>query len=465
MRKVWKKKIKDFLNLMEEAHNEIEKEVEKRNGAMVQELLGQCQEGAIRIGDLIESSEEGETKAIELLEEYCELVYTVHQNMLEGGHPKGGKFCKDLRVVLKRVQERIDSLKIRIEAVFLPYKAAMWDSLESVWKEAEADPDCDAYVVPIPYYDRNPDGSFGEKHDESGLYPEYVPIVKYDAYDFAFHKPDIIFIHNPYDGGNYVTSVHPFFYSSNLKKYTDCLVYIPYFIKDEMVFENLQGTKKIEDYCMVPGVVNADKVIVQSKEMKKAYIDILTGYTGRNTFDYWERKIAGLGSPKLEKVRNTGKKDICIPAQWADIMKKRGGKVVLYNTHLNLLMERNYKYFIPKLRETLDYFKSRDDILLLWRPHPLSLAAAESMNPCAADIYRSIVKAYREEGWGIYDDTPDLGRAIALSDAYYGSISSVLTLYKETGKPILIHKIDIAEEKYGDDLCNHRVDRGGRIMW
>ena len=38
---------------------------------MVQELLGQCQEGAIRIGDLIESSEEGETKTIELLEEYC----------------------------------------------------------------------------------------------------------------------------------------------------------------------------------------------------------------------------------------------------------------------------------------------------------------------------------------------------------------------------------------------------------
>ncbi len=74
--------------------------------------------------------------------------------------------------------------------------------------------------------------------------------------------------------------------------------------------QKVQETKKIEDYCMVPGVVNADKVIVQSREMKKVYIDILTGYTGRNTFDYWERKIAGLGSPKLEKVRNTSKKDI-----------------------------------------------------------------------------------------------------------------------------------------------------------
>ena len=101
-------------------------------------------------------------------------------------------------------------------------------------------------------------------------------------------------------------------------------------------------------------MLNADKVIVQPREMKKVYIDILTGYTGRNTFDYWERKIAGLGSPKLEKVRNTGKKDICIPAQWADIMKKRSGKVVLYKTHLNWLRERNYKYFLPKLRETFD---------------------------------------------------------------------------------------------------------------
>ena len=52
------------------------------------------------------------------------------------------------------------------EAVFLPYKASMWDSLESVWRAAWEDPDCDAYVIPIPYYDRNPDRSLGELHYE-----------------------------------------------------------------------------------------------------------------------------------------------------------------------------------------------------------------------------------------------------------------------------------------------------------
>ena len=47
-------------------------------------------------------------------------------------------------------------IKVWMEAIFLPYKASMWDSLESVWKAADADPECDAYVIPIPYYDKNP---------------------------------------------------------------------------------------------------------------------------------------------------------------------------------------------------------------------------------------------------------------------------------------------------------------------
>ena len=39
----------------------------------------------------------------------------------------------------------------------------------------------------------------------------------------------ISYIHNPYDNWNYVTSIDPAFYSWELKKYTDCLVYIPYY--------------------------------------------------------------------------------------------------------------------------------------------------------------------------------------------------------------------------------------------
>jgi hypothetical protein len=57
-------------------------------------------------------------------------------------------------------------IPVKLETVFLPYKASMWDSLESVWRKADADPSCDAYVIPIPYFDRNPDGSAKEEHYE-----------------------------------------------------------------------------------------------------------------------------------------------------------------------------------------------------------------------------------------------------------------------------------------------------------
>ena len=47
--------------------------------------------------------------------------------------------------------------------VFLPYKASMWDCMESVWRAAVEDEEhCKVYVVPIPYADLNPDHSVKE---------------------------------------------------------------------------------------------------------------------------------------------------------------------------------------------------------------------------------------------------------------------------------------------------------------
>ncbi len=55
-----------------------------------------------------------------------------------------------------------------------------------------------------------------------------------EAYRFEERRPDEIYIHNGYDNWNLVTSVHPRFYSENLKQYTDKLVYIPYFIMGDI---------------------------------------------------------------------------------------------------------------------------------------------------------------------------------------------------------------------------------------
>ena len=55
------------------------------------------------------------------------------------------------------------------------------------------------------------------------------------------------------------------------------------------------------------------------------------------------------------------------------------------------------------------------------------------------------MEQYREEGWGIYDDTPDMDRAVAISDGYYGDASSIVQLCQEAGKPVMIQDVEVLE--------------------
>ena len=71
------------------------------------------------------------------------------------------------------------------------------------------------------------------------------------------------------------------------------------------------------------------------------------------------------------------------------------------------------------------------------------MATMQSMRPDKLAAYQQTIADYQAAGYGIYDDTADLHRAIALSDAYYGDWSSVVSLYEKTGKPILIQNADI----------------------
>ena len=325
----------------------------------------------------------------------------------------------------------------------------MWDSLESVWKAADEDENTDAYVIPIPYYDKNPDGSFREEHYEGDLYPDYVPITKYDEYDFEGRRPDMIYIHNPYDNNNYVTSVHPFFYSGNLKKFTDKLVYIPYFVLGEIDPENADAVEGIKHFCITQGVINADKVVVQSEDMKKIYVNVLTDFmkehTGEDTRKYWEEKILGLGSPKLDKVLSTRKEDVVVPAEWLKVIEKPDGswkKIIFYNTSVQALLEHNEK-MNRKIKDVLRVFKeNQEEVALLWRPHPLIEATIKSVRVRLWEEYKEIVDTYRAEGWGIYDDTADLDRAIAVSDGYYGDGSSVVKLFQELKKVVIIQYVN-----------------------
>ncbi len=441
MGRLKKKDLLDTIKLLEAVNGAL---ATHKCGPVINEMPGLCQEAAVIIGEYLETAytgaaEQTAKRLVRLLEDYCENLYRVSVELSQGG--VSDRLGQEMSGQLSRLYSGIEKElpPDKKEIVFLPYKASMWDSLESVWKAATADETADVYVVPVPYYDKNPDGSFHTMHYEGDQYPEYVPVTSYWEYDFAERRPDIVFIHNPYDNYNYVTSVDPFYYAKNLKQYTDKLIYIPYFILKEMNADDPQAVDCVANFCTCPGVFNADKVIVQSEEMRRIYIKALTGIDGNQK--YWENKVLGSGSPKMDKVAVIRKEDTDVPEQWLNIIRKENGgwkKIVLYNTSISALLLYNNQMLI-KIRNVLRVMKEqRNEIALLWRPHPLIEATINSMRPQLWSLYEEIVNQFRKEQWGIYDDTAELERAIALSDVYYGDTSSVVQLCRNAGMPVMI---------------------------
>lgn len=452
MRKKQKQQILELLKTVDAAHGAVREAAAKGNIQETRSLLAQCQEAAIVVGKIIEQSEGEEHAAVACLEEYCETVFDIYEKSGSGVYIAGGAYERLNRLLVKAEDTIKNEIHIRKEAAFFPYKASMWDSLESVYFAAKADPECDAYCVPIPYFDLNPDGSFGAMHYEGREYPEGIEITDWQTYNFEERMPDEIYIHNGYDNCNLVTSVHPRFYSSNLKKYTDKLVYIPYFILGEIEPDNQEAIDQMKHFIWQPGVIFADRVIVQSEKMKQIYVNeylkaakesgLQGGHVDRR---YLERKISGVGSPKFDRVQRIKKEDLEIPEEWRKIIRKANGtdkKIVFYNTSITALLEHGEK-MLRKMERVFEIFREyKEDIALLWRPHPLIPATIRAMRPHLWAEYSQIVEIYRREGWGIYDDTADIDRAVILSDAYYGDWSSVVQLCQKRVMPIMIQNMD-----------------------
>lgn len=391
-------------------------------------LYADCQNGCLALGEYIESIEGEGTQTVAALETYAELLFKAHQAEI-------GESILNIHL------DKIDAIvkeelgPKRIEVAFLAYKASMSDSIESIYFAAKADPDCDAYWIPVPYFDRNSDGTFGEMHFEGAdFYGEEFDCTDWREYDIEARHPDIIFTYNPYDAENYLTSVHPSFYCQRLRDLTECLIYVPYYVVTDNVTESL---------CALAGCVFAHKVIVQSEKVRNTYIRTLRRHYG-NKLGRLEDKIIALGSPKFDKVINTKREDCSIPKEWQALIGTR--KVLLYNTNISAILAGDEQY-LKKLRAALNLFSSFPEVALWWRPHPLNEVTYRAMRPELLNEYMQIVAQFRREGWGIYDDTPDVHRAIACSDAYYGDDSSLVAMCLAIGKPVLISDIEILDDR------------------
>ncbi|MDR2648923.1 MAG: hypothetical protein LBB94_04300 [Clostridiales bacterium] len=304
----------------------------------------------------------------------------------------------------------------KVEIAFFPYKASMWDCMESIWLAAKDDPACHVSVVPIPYFDRARDGGAAAIHYEADLMPEYVQITKYVDYDLSVIKPDVAYIHSVYDDHNRVTSVHPHYYTRELKKYIKTLVYVPYYGG---------GAPSVpKNFADITAMSAVDIAIADNEAHRLEYL------TSSPRAD-----IAALGAPKADKILSLEKRP------------PNPRKVFLLNTSIASLIKYGVSYF-RKISDLFAYAERRG-VSILWRPHPLTEATVNAMLPELARLYELLKQRIRQ--FGVLDESPDMYPAIAASDAYVGDgNSSLVYLYSITGKPLFIMDFSLPFEPSPD---------------
>ena len=414
----------ELLNTMEELHGVIveEKDPEKRL-----EYLTDCQNGALFIGNALEQDQSAFPELYEKtgdivsgLEEYCEKIYETSQMEALPSEQMGV-----LNSIINMIRNQIEELPLRIKVAFFPYKAEMWDSLESIYLAAKADPKCDAKVVPVPYQEYQKETNTWENRYEGGRFGD-TEVTFYGDYDPETERPDVAYIHYPYDDQNFVTRLREQYYSRNLKKAVRKLVYVPYYVT---------GGKMAREHLFLPVYEYADYIILQSQQMK----DSCKG------MPYYD-KILPLGSPKLDSVIRKCKEGGKVPVEWAKFIG--GRRTLMLNTSLNQFLADN-ELSLMKMEHIWDYFREHREIVLIWRPHPLLKSTIKSMRPELLERYEALEKRFVEDKIGIYDTTPDMENTVAIADGYIGSgASSVLTLFSVTGKPIFIMDANIT-----GDIC------------
>lgn len=407
----------------------------------------EAQQLALDLGNLIEQVKGEGTETVRNLENYCEGLFMVYQAaMMPVNGEKEQLYCQ-LEEACNAVCESIEvEILRRKEIVFLPFKAQTWEAFDPIWREAAADQNCDVYVIPIPYYYKKYDNTLYDMQYHPQDYPKEVFITPYDAFDFGLHHPEVVYIQNPYDEWNPSTSVHPFFYSENLLKYTDKLVYIPYFLLEEFTKECEREYSNMQYYCTVPGVVNADEVILQSENMRSVYIEKLVEFAGEDTRPLWERKIKGTGSPIMDARERCRQGGAAVPQEWERCLyqsDRQRKKVILYGIGGSTLMEYGFR-FLEKLRRVFAIFgEKKEEILPVFYPHPQIQEITLAGRPEIWEDYEKLIEKYRKEDWIFFATESEIEKLMQIADAYYGDGSRIALQMREEGKPVMLQDVRI----------------------
>ena len=406
----------------------------------VLDLLSASQQLAIDLGNMLEQFLGEGCSIIPLLEQYCEELFVIYEHIMADGDgitdvnnisiANYAATVDSIDVLQKEITDDLNQNVFgRKTVLFLPVLAKDWNGLCRLWQKYVNDPRCDVYVVPLPYYYKDYDGSPKKICCETSDFPENVQTLDYNALTQEYLEmlhPEIIVMQNPYDSWNPAISVPEMFYSVNLRKYTDELVYVPPFAVDDYSKSNEREYFNMRYYVTMPGVVYADKVMVQSDNIRQVYIKRLSEFAGEETKAVWEKSVVVYELSDAEHEKNIfGKVCVGEKLRTSDSKKK-----ILYGISLGAYLEET-ESARAKIESNLQIFNEcREQVELTIALFPDS----EDSNP-VRECLAHISKHYPE----VITDMIDAAECcIENYDAYYGDAMPLVMGFGEYEKPVMI---------------------------
>jgi len=381
------------------------------NAEQVLDLLAASQQLAVDLGNMLEQFLGENCSVIPLLEQYCEEIYKVYVKVSGRESDEAASENRNIAEVLADSCEGLDRLLDAIgddlrrnayerkTVLFLPVFAKDWDSMRNLWQQYEKDPLCDVYVATLPYYYKDYDGSPASVCYEAEMFPEELEISDYNLLTPEYLEmlhPDVIVMQNSYDSWNPAFSVPETFYSLNLRKYTDELVYISPFTVEEYTKSNEREYSNMRYYVTMPGVVYADRILVQSEALKQIYIERLTEFAGEATRNVWEKRVQVIEAVKGACTAECDcQNDSVVPSKKKLLYVISDGA---YMTDIELSqakIERNMQLF--------DECKEQIEVTTVRFPQ-------EEYANCHAEDF----------------------------DAYYGDVTPLVMEFRDAGKPVMV---------------------------
>lgn len=430
-----KKNILDLLDTVVEMVHAVER---LRNQ---KDAVADCLAAMAAVHNQLAAEEAKPTKSLKITEEINNCFQELHEQLHKETKSINKYMIKLLRNLLLLKQTIQMEIIPKLNVAFFPYKASMWNSLATVYEAAAQDENCVAKVIPVPFYELSE--TTATPMYEGQLFPKDTPITHYSQYDLETEQPDIIFVHNIYDQYNTITRLHETYFVSNLKKYTDMLVYVPYCVSDYKVY----GKGELSSEFISPAMEFVDKIIVANTLIKEGLVI--------NGVD--DERILVLGSPKIDSiVRALKVKESAYPKGWQG--KLEGKTVYLLNTGCLFFANNqavSFTNFLSWLTTTILVTSKAN--ALIWRPHPLTLVCLKKYTPQCVDWYENTVRNIKTGIKGrnksyIFDDSPDYIPAFNAADVLVSFGSSLDYEYMVTEKKILYYSPKLPEKSLLD--CN-----------